>query len=213
MLSNPMLAPRAAAPETLEPLLDGVPARSDAEAPAAAAPTPAPPEPPLQSLSGPITLTIESLVPVRGHVVEATRSDTIAQLKVIYLEKLMQDSVALMVANAERGVNAKRASFSSESGAAFDTHVRLIFDGHELLDEMPLCDVVGLEDGSRVVALAQKQERGLGQRVTRALVRWWPLIAVVILATVFILEVRAPRRRPVLRKGGAWSPRLWSRRV
>eukprot|EP00966_Prymnesium_polylepis_P144050 3325912-Prymnesium_polylepis.1 len=97
------------------------------------------------------------------------------------------------MASAERGAagGKRNSSFGGidAAGAAFDTHVRLIFDGHELLDDVALSDVPGLAHGSRVVALAQRRERGLCQIAVRNLVRWWPLVTVMLLAIVFVLEV------------------------
>ena len=140
--------------------------------------------------SDPLMLTIESLVPVRGHVVNATRGDTVAHLKQVYLDRLLQDSYDRALAAAASGAPpTRRSSFRSEGGVSFATHVRLIFDGHELADETLLGAIAGLTEGSRLVAIAQKEKRGLCSTLVRSLVRWWPLIAVVVLATAFILEV------------------------
>ncbi|KAL1528330.1 hypothetical protein AB1Y20_009684 [Prymnesium parvum] len=172
--------------ENLEPLLEGVPGRSDHEPPAA----PAADAPGALVAADALLLTIESLVPVRGHVLSASLSQTVAQLKAEYAARLLEETVAIMLADAERRAEApRRVSLSDAHAARFDMHVRLIFDGRELADEMVLAEVAGLQDGSRLVALAQKHERGLGQRLVRTLVRWWPLIGVLLLAVVFTLEV------------------------
>lgn len=128
-----MLRSAGAAPETLAPLLEQPGARSDADDTTAEAHTAA---------AARMTLTIESLVPVRGHVLEVSGGDSVGQLKSLYLERLREEMLALQFANcsaeSQRRPNQSNANSRAEkmSHAAvqseFETRCRLIFDGTEV---------------------------------------------------------------------------------
>ena len=234
-----MLGSAAAAPETLAPLLDQG-ARSDTPATASSAPT---------LVTDRVTLTIESLVPVRGHILEAARTTSIAQLKVLYLERLQEETRALAsAAAASNGVaSGETRPPSGHSWRAkelydptihpeFETHCRLIFDGievwhvHQLTVPLPNCmaarppdrrlplshptaslatghglpshrvaaqladtkllSELDLGDAPRLLALSTRSKRGFAHRTLHSAIRWWPLLAVVLLAASIAFEVR-----------------------
>lgn len=132
----------AGSSETLAPLLDEQGVRSDAATTVAAVPA---------RDTDIFTITIESLVPVRGHIIDASRTETVAQLKVRYLKVLQEQAMALHMACANtpsEAPNPTRPPASAQSRRAremasptvcpeFETHCRFIFDGIEVRCQPP----------------------------------------------------------------------------
>uniref|UniRef100_A0A7S3AN73 Uncharacterized protein n=1 Tax=Haptolina ericina TaxID=156174 RepID=A0A7S3AN73_9EUKA len=183
----------AGSSETLAPLLDEQGVRSDAATTVAAVPA---------RDTDIFTITIESLVPVRGHIIDASRTETVAQLKVRYLKVLQEQAMALHMACANtpsEAPNPTRPPASAQSRRAremasptvcpeFETHCRFIFDGIELSDDKFLTEL-NLGEAPRVLALSTRSKRGLAHRVAHNLMRWWPLIAVALLSCSVVFEV------------------------
>ena len=139
--------------------------------------------PPPQPLPSPAHLTIclESLVPVRGHVFDVQPAQTVAALKAQYIAKTESDARLT-----------PRTSRPLDTG--YEDRLRVIFDGHELDDDSTLAES-GVFNGARLCVLSLRVRQGAGWQLFQLLYRWLPVWTALLFGGVVYYEVPAPTPR------------------
>ena len=148
------------------------------------------------------SVIIESLVPVRGHVLEASAAETVLSLKQRYLALLRTEARALEAAEASRpsaaaaGAGAagapalrSRPSFANDGRVdeGYELSVSLILDGYELVDARTLASYA-VVDGARICVVSRRSRSGVGWRLLNEVWRWWPLLGGLALISVLYAE-------------------------
>ena len=150
------------------------------------------------------SVIIESLVPVRGHVLEASAAETVLSLKQRYLALLRTEARALEAAEAARpsaggaaaagGASAapalrSRPSFANDGRVdeGYELSVSLILDGYELVDARTLASYA-VVDGARICVVSRRSRSGVGWRLLNEVWRWWPLLSGLALISVLYAE-------------------------
>ena len=140
------------------------------------------------------SVIIESLVPVRGHVLEASAAETVLSLKQRYLALLRTEARALEAAEAARpsaGAPALRSrpSFANDGRVdeGYELSVSLILDGYELVDARTLASYA-VADGARICVVSRRSRSGVGWRLLNEVWRWWPLLGGLALISVLYAE-------------------------
>ena len=149
------------------------------------------------------SVIIESLVPVRGHVLEASAAETVLSLKQRYLALLRTEARALEAAEAARpsaggaaaagaaGAPALRSrpSFANDGRVdeGYELSVSLILDGYELVDARTL-ESYAVADGARICVVSRRSRSGVGWRLLNEVWRWWPLLGGLALISVLYAE-------------------------
>jgi len=121
------------------------------------------------------TICLESLVPVRGHVFDVQPTQTVADLKALYIARTVSDARL-----------APRTSLRPDPDC--EQRLRVIFDGAELEDECTLAES-GVFNGARLCVLSLRVRRGAGWQLFQLLYRWLPVWAALLLGGVVYYQV------------------------